>query len=184
MSDWLTEQEIKDGIREYFGNFPTIAYCDGSNFVGRGSGAGVYVEESYVYARDHRLDGFYKMVPSARISVPLNPNATNNEAEYQAVITALEYFVVRHSPLLSFEVRQDGPTPFTVYSDSELVIKQINGDYKVREPRLKLLHSKVLLLLTEFGVPVDFKHIRREMNEHADLLARMGSMLSPTHSNG
>ena len=59
------------------------AYCDGSNFVGFGSGAGVYIEWDLLGQ---------KMAPWKQFVVPLHPTNTNNEAEYHAVIAALEAF--------------------------------------------------------------------------------------------
>lgn len=145
-----------------------VAYCDGSNFVGRGSGAGVYIEKSH---EEHE-----GMMPWIRFAIPLESSATNNEAEYIAVVAALEYFK-------AVGVKENEPS-FIVYSDSELVVRQVNGEYKVKEPRLKLLHSQIKVLCSTIDAPIQFIHLRREMNEEADRLARIGSMLSPTHSNG
>jgi ribonuclease HI len=57
-----------------------------------------------------------------------------------------------------------------VFSDSRLVIKQINGDYRVTDPRLKTLHAEALMLL-EWFKKIVFVHIRRERNALADALA-------------
>jgi len=83
---------------------------------------------------------------------------TNNEAEYQALITALEYLK---------EVR---PKEAEFRLDSELVVKQLNGEYKVKEPRLQSLHGQVVMLLN--AVPkYRIRHVRREQNARADELA-------------
>ncbi|HYR52449.1 MAG TPA: ribonuclease HI family protein [Candidatus Dormibacteraeota bacterium] len=83
---------------------------------------------------------------------------TNNEAEYQALITALEYLK---------DVR---PSEAEFRLDSELVVKQLNGEYKVKEPRLQSLHGQVVMLLN--AVPkYRIRHVRREQNARADELA-------------
>jgi len=83
---------------------------------------------------------------------------TNNEAEYQALITALEYLK---------DVR---PSEAEFRLDSELVVKQLSGEYKVKEPRLRSLHGQVVMLLN--AVPkFRIRHVRREQNARADELA-------------
>ena len=83
---------------------------------------------------------------------------TNNEAEYQALITALEYLK---------DVR---PAEVEFRLDSELVVKQIGGQYKVKEPRLQALHGQVIMLLNAVK-KFKFRHVRREDNARADELA-------------
>jgi len=83
---------------------------------------------------------------------------TNNEAEYQALITALEYLK---------DVR---PAEAEFRLDSELVVKQLSGEYKVKEPRLQSLYGQVVMLLN--AVPKHtIRHVRREQNTRADELA-------------
>ena len=82
--------------------------------------------------------------------------ATNNVAEYQALILALEN-------LESFQYQE-----IECRLDSELVVKQINGEYRVKDSTLKLLHARVKALI--FFKPIVFKHIRREQNKIADQL--------------
>jgi len=83
---------------------------------------------------------------------------TNNEAEYQALITALEYLK---------DVR---PAEAEFRLDSELVVKQLSGEYKVKEPRLKPLHGQVVMLLN--AVPkYRIRHVPRGENARADELA-------------
>ncbi len=83
---------------------------------------------------------------------------TNNQAEYRAIIAALEKAV-------SLGARQ-----VTLYSDSELVVKQINGLYKIKHPALQPLYREVVRLT---GALESFKiaHIPREQNSAADALA-------------
>ena len=93
----------------------------------------------------------------ASISSRIGP-ATNNQAEYRAVIAALERAV------------QLGAAGADIYLDSELVVKQINGSYRVRNAALKPLYLQVKELATSFK---DFRisHIPRRQNAGADALA-------------
>ena len=84
--------------------------------------------------------------------------ATNNQAEYQAVIDALEHAKGRGVDELEFRL------------DSELVVRQINGDYRVKDQELAKLFLKVWNLRNSFR-KVTFAHIRREQNKRADRLA-------------
>ena len=88
---------------------------------------------------------------------------TNNFAEYEALIEALTLVVREYGdrlPALSLEVRMD----------SELVVRQLNGIYKVKEPTLKIQFARVASLRAKLP-RIIFTHIRREQNKRADLLA-------------
>ena len=85
---------------------------------------------------------------------------TNNFAEYTALITALEY------------AAELGHKNIQCYLDSELVVKQLNGQYKIREPNLKELASKVLALTNKFQ-SIKFTHVPREKNHEADKLVNL-----------
>src|SRR3989344_4464499 len=82
---------------------------------------------------------------------------TNNQAEYRALIVALD-------KALSF-----GGTHITCYLDSELVVKQMQGKYKIREAGLQALAGNALKLIKNFS-SVEFMHVRREKNKLADKL--------------
>jgi ribonuclease HI len=84
---------------------------------------------------------------------------TNNIAEYQALILGLQ------------EARQLGSQEVEIYLDSELVVNQINGVYRVRDSKLKTLEGEVRGLLRHFARWV-IRHIPREENREADRLAR------------
>ncbi len=86
-------------------------------------------------------------------------DATNNIAEYSALIRGLA------------EAASAGVMSARVYMDSELVVKQINGQYKVKNPNLKQLWMKAMGLIDRFE-KVKVEHIRRELNQEADALAR------------
>lgn len=82
---------------------------------------------------------------------------TNNEAEYTALITGLE------------TCKEIGVTDLTCKLDSELVVKQVNGEYKVKEARLKEMWAKVKKLQTSFK-NIAFVHVLRNQNKEADAL--------------
>lgn len=85
---------------------------------------------------------------------------TNNQAEYQALIAALEK---------AKELKAD---ELECYLDSELVVKQLNREYKVKNSELATLFLKVHNLSLSFK-KIKFIHIRREQNKEADLLANV-----------
>ena len=86
--------------------------------------------------------------------------ATNNEAEYHALIDGLK------------AVKDWRPDRLEVYLDSKLVVEQVTGKYRTRKPELQQLHGEVMRLLSEFP-DVQFKHVGREGNRGADHLANM-----------
>lgn len=89
--------------------------------------------------------------------------ATNNEAEYQAVIFALK----KAKALYGKKVVKTAEVE--VKSDSELLIKQLNGQYKILEPKIQTLFLKTWNLKIDFG-KVKFTLIPREKNSRADRL--------------
>lgn len=84
--------------------------------------------------------------------------ATNNQAEYKALIKALEL------------LRDLGASRAKIFSDSQLLVKQLRGEYKVRNPELKKLFNEVKKR-EKFFESIEYKHIPREKNYHADKLA-------------
>jgi ribonuclease HI len=88
---------------------------------------------------------------------------TNNFAEYEALILALE----KTKELFGDPV----PVPVAVRMDSELIVKQMKGEYKVKHPVLKEKFTRVKTLLAESFPHVSFSHVRRELNAEADALA-------------
>jgi len=84
---------------------------------------------------------------------------TNNQAEYQGVILALE-----EALRLKLEKEE-----INFYLDSELVVKQLRREYKIKDPGLQKLFIKAWNLLQSFS-KVTFTHVPREKNKEADLL--------------
>jgi ribonuclease HI len=89
---------------------------------------------------------------------------TNNFAEYEAVILAFEEL----QKLVPAAERDK--TEVAVKMDSELVVKQMNKEYKVKHPVLKQLQARLIQLAGAYG-HVTFSHVRREQNGDADALA-------------
>ena len=89
--------------------------------------------------------------------------ATNNQAEYQAII-----FAMKKAKLL-FGKKKAKQIELEFYSDSELIVKQLNHQYKIKEEDLQPLFIKALNLVIDFG-KVSFKHIPRSKNKEADRL--------------
>jgi len=85
--------------------------------------------------------------------------ATNNVAEYLALLTALEEALIR------------GAERLTIQTDSELLAKQINREYNVRKQNLRFLFRRAKRLMTGFQ-EVTVSHVPREQNERADRLAQ------------
>jgi ribonuclease HI len=83
--------------------------------------------------------------------------ATNNVAEYQGLIRGLEAAL------------RMGANQLSVYSDSELLVRQMQGKYRVKAPHLQPLHQQASLLCREFE-SCKIVHVRREQNVLADRL--------------
>lgn len=82
---------------------------------------------------------------------------TNNSAEYQGLNKALDYVIENKIP----DVR--------IFSDSELMVRQVNKVYKVKEESLKILYNEVDSKIKKIS-KFEIIHIRREKNKEADLL--------------
>ena len=102
---------------------------------------------------------------------------TNNVAEYTALIVALE------------KALESGAKEAEIYLDSELVVRQINGQYKVKHENIKPLFAKCISLLGRFN-KYSVRHVPRELNKRADALSKKGANAksspadAPTPSSG
>jgi probable phosphoglycerate mutase len=83
---------------------------------------------------------------------------TNNVAEYQGLLAALRW------------AAGNAIAPFLVRSDSLLLVKQMRGEYRVKNAGLQPLHAEARGLVRRIG-KVSFEHVRRELNTEADRLA-------------
>lgn len=84
-------------------------------------------------------------------------NTTNNQAEYQAVVWAME------------KAEELGGTELEFRLDSELVVKQLKGEYKVKDAGLAQQFLKIFNLRNKFKT-ISFRHVRRELNVQADAM--------------
>ena len=88
--------------------------------------------------------------------------ATNNTAEYTALLACLKL------------ASKMDCSHLVIHSDSELLVRQMQGTYKVKEPRLRQLVQEAHSLISTAGFPCRFVHIVREKNRQADELANAG----------
>ncbi len=85
---------------------------------------------------------------------------TNNFAEYTAVIKALEYLVEQKEQASKIILR----------TDSQLLVRQLSGQYKVKSEKIKPLYQEVKKLTPQFKA-LSFEHVLRDLNAEADRLA-------------
>lgn len=93
----------------------------------------------------------------------LGDGLTNNDAEYSAIIFALKKFKALFGKKLA-EI-----TDIEVRADSELVVKQLNGEYRLENPKIQQFFIEIWNLKFDFK-SIKFKHIPREKNREADRL--------------
>lgn len=119
-------------------------YCDGASRgnPGPGSFGFVILEEGRIVAQGKGRLG----------------NVTNNFAEYQALIQGLQKCLTL------------GATSIVVKSDSQLLVRQLNGQYRVKAPQIRPLYEEAATLLRKFPES-KVHHIPREENSLADALA-------------
>lgn len=89
---------------------------------------------------------------------------TNNEAEYKAVALAFEKLLKDFSKQLPCEIE--------LRADSQLVIRQLLGQYKIKNPRLKIIFDRIRSFQSQLG-EVRFTHVSREQNFLADKMANL-----------
>lgn len=87
---------------------------------------------------------------------------TNNQAEYYGLLIGIFF-------LKKYIQKNDS---FTIVSDSQLLVRQMNGEYKVRDAQLKMLKDLIVLWLQEYSYKV--VHVLREYNRFADEMANRG----------
>jgi len=92
--------------------------------------------------------------------------ATNNEAEYQAIIKALELLLKSKW----FSENNIAEKEVICRLDSQLVVEQINGNYKIKQDHIKLLIAQVRQMIAQMHLNISFVHVPREENKLADKL--------------
>jgi probable phosphoglycerate mutase len=124
-----------------------VAYCDGGSRGNPGpAGFGVYIQDSVG-----------KVV--AELSQYLGKH-TNNFAEYSGLLAALEFSIANNYRSLR------------VISDSELMVKQMKGQYRVNSPELRPLYDEARRRVSQLD-HFQIQHVLREKNRHADRLANL-----------
>jgi probable phosphoglycerate mutase len=124
-----------------------VAYIDGGSRGNPGSaGFGVYFRDT----QENTIKEIYGYLGTQ----------TNNYAEYSALIAALKWALKNQFTNLS------------VYSDSELLVKQIRGLYQVKSPSLKVLYDETKRLIKELDA-FNIQHVPRSQNKEADKLANL-----------
>ena len=133
-----------------------IIYTDGASLGNPGkAGAGIAIYENQ------------NSEPTKEYAIPLG-NMTNNQAEYSALVFALK----KIKQLLGKDNVKE--SDIEIRSDSELLVRQLNHQYKILDPKVKELFFEAWNLLIDFG-RVQFISIPREQNTRADYLSKKGA---------
>jgi probable phosphoglycerate mutase len=137
-----------------------------SDALAAGPPAGVHIANIDGASRGNPGPAAYAVVlrdPESKIVLELAKKIgreTNNVAEYYALLAALDYAV------------NQGIGALRVRSDSELLVRQMQGRYKVKSSELKPLHERASKLARQLGY-FAIEHVRRELNRDADALANV-----------
>lgn len=143
------------GTSSLFSNSPSVA-----------PPAGVHTAHIDGASRGNPGPASYAVIlrdPNGKIVLEMAKNIgreTNNVAEYYALLAALD-FAVTH-----------GITALRIQSDSELLVRQMQGRYKVKSADLKPLHERARKLSRQLAY-FQIEHVRRELNRDADALANV-----------
>lgn len=129
-----------------------LVYTDGGARGNPGPAAiGVHIVDS----QQKTLGGFGKQIGET----------TNNVAEYTAVVEAFHWLLAHKKEVLCTSVR--------FFLDSQLVVSQMNGIYKIKNANLHKLYMQIKKLEVLFAVPVEYRHISRNQNKYADAYVNM-----------
>jgi ribonuclease HI len=126
---------------------PWALFFDGSS-CGKGGGVGILL----ISSRGEMFE----------FAIPIQPTVTNNQAEYEALLRGLQY--LKEAKAISVEI----------FGDSELVIKQLNGQYECRNDIMRNYYEEFKEILKSFHLVI-LQHIPRENNEGANRLAQSAS---------
>ncbi len=133
---------------------PIIIYTDGGARGNPGiAGAGAVIFNA---TNSGQISG----EPIAEVSSYLGDDKTNNYAEYQAIILALQKCIELGLQGNSIELR----------ADSKLAVEQLSGRWKVKDLGIRKQFNEINTILKQFKC-VKFTHVRRDLNKHADALA-------------
>lgn len=130
-------------------------YCDGA--IEPKNPGGIPAYGCAVYGDGEIIAELNGLVP-----VHSDDDRTNNVAEYYAVVMALDYL---HNTKLTED-------KVTIIADSQLIINQLSGKWKVKADNLKSHYFEILRLEAFFRLSISYEWVRREQNEYADMLSR------------
>lgn len=144
----IEKNELKEFLEKYFSNYFIINIDGGSRGNPGESGIGIVINSG----KEKKGYYFYTGI------------LTNNEAEYNALIKALEL------------AKERGGQKIEINSDSELIVNQIKGSYNIKKENLITLFNNAKDLINQFK---EFKinYIKREKNKEADYLANLAMNL-------
>jgi ribonuclease HI len=145
IADFITEH--RDPSIDFLEITPWALFFDGSS-CGKGGGVGILL----ISPRGEMFE----------FAIPIQPTVTNNQAEYEALLRGLQY------------LKEAGAVLVEIYGDSELVIKQLNGQYKCKTDALRNYYEECREILKSFQLLI-LRHISREHNEEANRLAQSAS---------
>ncbi len=140
----ISYDQLNNFLTKYFNDYSIINIDGGSRGNPGESGIGIVITYNGIKKGYYFYIGF----------------KTNNEAEYNALIKALEI------------AKDHGLTKIEINSDSELLVNQINGVYKIRKDHLLELYNKTRDLIKDFS-EFKIRYISREQNKEADYLANI-----------
>jgi ribonuclease HI len=147
----VDDQEIPRGVATLSG--PVEVHFDGACAPPKGGGLATF---------GFHLAGAGFLHEDRGLAVrPFSEHATNNVAEYVAAIRALEWLA-----------KQGYPGEVVLAGDSQLVIRQMKGEYEVRAEHLKAYHQHLAQLSRKFR-RVEFRWVPREQNRGADALSKL-----------
>lgn len=126
-------------------------FTDGGSLGNPGPSASAYV----IYQGDKLLEKGSKHIG----------HATNNFAEYTALILALE-------KVKQLIANNKVPEKILVFADSQLLVNQLNGLYKVKNSDIRENIMKIRILESEINIPIQYEHVYREQNTLADSLVK------------
>lgn len=125
-----------------------LIYTDGwARFNPGPAGIGVFITDE----KGKKIEARYKYLGIA----------TNNQAEYQGAL---------HGIRRGIEL---GATEIELRMDSNLVVEQLSGNFKIKNPELKVIFGDIQDLLRSWSGKIRFIHIRRELNKEADRLSNV-----------
>jgi ribonuclease HI len=138
IADFITEH--RDPWIDFLEITPWVLFFDGSS-CGKGGGVGILL----ISPRGEMFE----------FAIPIQPTVTNNQAENEALLRGLQY------------LKEAGAVSVEVYGDSELVIKQLHGQYGCKSDSLRNYYEECREILKSFQLVI-LQHIPREHNEEAN----------------